>query len=206
MLEHLFGSQTRAKLLSLFLRHPDEAIFVREITRRIGTQINAVRRELSNLVRLSLIKEIEVDEPEIIKGKKRPGLKRKYYQIDRTFRLLPELTTLVLKAQVLMEQKLDKELAKIGDVRYLAFLGAFLGPAIPGKVDLFIVGQVDARRLRSMVADIEKQLGFEINYSLMTLDEFAYRKDITDRFLYAILEAPKNVAVDRLHEKKPLDT
>jgi hypothetical protein len=35
----------------------------------------------------------------------------------------------------------------------------------------------------------------------MTTEEFRYRKDITDRFLYAILEAPKNVIVDKMAER-----
>jgi predicted transcriptional regulator len=92
MLEHLFGSKTRVKLLSLFLRHPDEAIFVRELTRRVGTQINAVRRELANLVRFGLIREV-VEEGVSEEGVKRPGLKRKYYKVNKSFSLLPEITS-----------------------------------------------------------------------------------------------------------------
>ncbi len=199
MLEHLFGSRTRVKLLTLFLRHPDEMLFVREITRRVGTQINAVRRELSNLVRFGLIKEVAVDaDPN--EGPKRPGLKRKYYTVDRSFLLLPEISALVVKAQVLLEQQLDQEILKMGDVRYMALLGAFLGKA-QGPVDMFVVGTLDQEAVKKLMSETEKELGFEINFSIMTLEEFNYRKDITDRFLYAILEAPKNVVIDRLSER-----
>ncbi len=199
MLEHLFGSRTRVKLLTLFLRHQDEKLFVREITRRVGTQINAVRRELSNLLRLGLIKEVVV-EGESDEGHKRPGLKRKYYMVDRSFLLLSEISALVVKAQVLLEQQLDQEILKMGDVRYLALLGAFLGNT-QGPVDVFVVGSVDQEEMKALMAETEKELGFEINFSVMTLEEFHYRKDITDRFLYAILESPKNVVVDRLNER-----
>lgn len=200
MLEHLFGSKTRVKLLSLFLRHPEEAMFVRELTRRVATQINAVRRELANLVRFGLINEVVV-EGESEDGRKRPGLKRKYYQVNRSFPLLPEITALIVKAQVMLEQQLDKHVLKLGDVRYLAFLGLFLGKS-HAPVDIFIVGErIDKRGLDALLADTEEELGVEIRYSLMTLEEFRYRKDITDRFLYAILEAPKNVIVDRLAER-----
>ncbi len=199
MLEHLFGSRTRVKLLTLFLRHQDEMLFVREITRRVDTQINAVRRELSNLVRFGLIKEVAVDAGPT-EGHKRPGLKRKYYMIDRSFLLLPEISGLVVKAQVLLEQRLDQEIIKMGDVRYLALLGAFLGKN-QGPVDVFVVGQVDERAMKKLIQETEKELGFEINFSVMTMEEFHYRKDITDRFLYAILEAPKNIIVDRLSER-----
>jgi hypothetical protein len=52
-----------------------------------------------------------------------------------------------------------------------------------------------------ILSQTEQDLGVEIRYSLMTMEEFRYRKDITDRFLYAILEASKNVVVDKLAER-----
>ena len=198
MLEHLFGSRTRVKLLSLFLRHQEEPLFVREITRRVGTQINAVRRELSNLVKLGLIKE--VIEGEDTKTRKQPGLKKKYYKINQEFKLLQEISALVMRAQVLLEGHLDQDIVRLGDIRYLAFLGVFLGKA-KAPVDLFIVGTVDANKLKALVTASEKTLGYEINFTAMSPEEFRYRKDMTDKFLYAILESPKNVVIDRLNER-----
>lgn len=197
MLEHLFGSRTRVKLLSLFLRQQDEPLFVREITRRVGTQINAVRRELSNLVKLGLIMEVVEGEE---KGRKQPGLKKKYYQINPEFKLLQEISALVMNAQVLLEGRLDQDILKLGDVRFLAFLGVFLGKT-KAPVDLFVVGTIDANKLKALVIASEKTLGYEINFSIMSPDEYRYRKDMTDKFLYAILESPKNVVVDRLNER-----
>ena len=55
MLEQLFGSRTRVKLLRLFLLNPEDKYYVREITRLVSEQINSVRRELSNLESLDLI-------------------------------------------------------------------------------------------------------------------------------------------------------
>ncbi|MBM3204999.1 helix-turn-helix transcriptional regulator [Candidatus Uhrbacteria bacterium] len=202
MLEHLFGSRTRVKLLSLFLRHPEEPLFVREITRRIDTQINAVRRELSNLVRFGLISEKHVANEDVVaQDKKQPGLKKKFYQVNPSFVLLPELTALLLKAQVLLEKKLDREITKLGDVRYLSLSGLFLGRQNPSPVDMFIVGKVDKEALSDLMKGIEKELGFDLNFSYMSSEEFEYRKDIADRFLTKILEAPKNVMVDRLNER-----
>lgn len=208
MLEHLFGSRTRVKLLNLFLRHPDEPIFVREITRRIDTQINAVRRELANLVRFGIL----VEEVTLVDGSKDgangtgasagKGAKKKYYKTNRRFPLLAEMTSLIVKAQILLEHRLDHEIMKIGDVRYLAFLGPFVG-APKAPVDLFIVGQVGKSDLERLLEDTEQEFGFEVNFSVMTPEEYRYRKDITDRFLYAILEAPKHVMIDKLEDPKP---
>jgi hypothetical protein len=193
MLEHLFGSKTRTKLLTLFLHHPDKPFFVRELTRLIDTQINAVRRELENLVELGLVNETVVAE----EGTKRPGLKRKYYKMNEIFPLLGEIRTLVTKAHVLMERRLDREVTALGDIHYFAIMGAFIGRT-GAPVDLFIVGTVDDVALRKLIQRLEKELGFEINFTCMTPADFKYRKEITDRFLYSILESPKNVMVNTL--------
>jgi len=169
---------------------------VREITRRIGTQINAVRREIANLATFGFINEIEVSESD--SAAKRPGLKRKYYQLNATYPLLPEIRALMTKAQVLLEHRVDKELEGLPQIRYAALMGAFLGQTAP--VDLFIVGVVNGDALRRIIEKMEKGLGQEVNYSVMTLQEFTYRKDMMDKFLYRILETPKNVIVDKLLE------
>ena len=205
MLEQLFGSRTRVKLLSLVLRYPHDAMFVRELTRKIDTQINAVRRELQNLLKLGLIIEVDSNEeadPEELGTKKTFGVKRRYYMTNPDFPLLPEMTSLIIKAQLMLEKHLDQEIQEYGDVRYLAFLGMFIGkPKAP--VDIFIVANgFDADRLRETLQGMEHDLGTEINFSVMTPEEYAYRKEMTDKFLYAILEAPKNVVVDTLHSRQ----
>jgi predicted transcriptional regulator len=199
MLEHLFGSRTRVKLITLFLTHPNEPIFVRELTRRIGTQINAVRRELANLLKFGLIAEVKVNA----EGSKRPGLKRRYYQLNATYPLLPEIKALVTKASVLVEHHLDKDLEGLGQVKYAALMGSFLGIA-NAPVDLFIVGSVSAASLKKLLAKMEKALGHEINYTVMPAHEYQYRKDMMDKFLRAVLDAPKNIVVDRLEERQAL--
>ena len=55
MIDALFGSKTRVKLLHLFLNNPGKSFYVREITRIIDEQINSVRRELSNMLEIGII-------------------------------------------------------------------------------------------------------------------------------------------------------
>ncbi|MFZ2803681.1 MAG: hypothetical protein WA001_00500 [Patescibacteria group bacterium] len=195
MLEHLFGSRTRVKLLILFVHNPDDGFFVRELTRRIDTQINAVRREIQNLVKIGML--IEISAPQEDVPVKRPGLKRKYYKANKEFPLYRELHSLLTKAHIFLENKFDDRVKKLGSVSYLAFMGSFQG--IPNQpVDLFLVGTVNEVEFKKLVQELEAQLGFEINYTCMTLQEFTYRKEIADRFLDSIMLAPKTVAVNKL--------
>ena len=93
MLEQLFGSRTRVKILRLFFANPEEDYFVREITRRIGEQINSVRRELSNLEKIGILTSEEKS-------------RKKYYSVDQTFILYSELRGLFLKSRMTLEKRM----------------------------------------------------------------------------------------------------
>lgn len=183
--------------MMLFLNQPEEAFFIRELTRRINTQINAVRREIENLSRFGLITEME----EVDSGQaKRPGLKRKYYKINPSFPLLLEIKSLMIKSHLLMEKTLHREIASIGNVEYLAFMGAFLGQKDP--VDLFIVGTLDADKMQQLMNKAERDMNAQINFTCLSPQEFAYRREITDRFLISVLNGNKCVAIDKLNLEK----
>jgi len=213
-LEQLFGSRTRVKLLKLFLNSPDKLYFVREVARAVKSQINSVRRELLNLKELGIIKEVEAPKEvylvpkkdrrekfsgEFKKIKHKDSLK-KFFQANDEFILFPELKALLLKADFLLEKKFVSAVKRTGNIDYLVLTGNFVGlPVVP--VDLLLVGRFNRRRISRLIKDFEKSFGRTINYTMMSRQEFKYRKDITDRFLYNILENKKIVMVNDLGVK-----
>lgn len=187
-IEQLFGSKVRVRLLKLFLEHPAERFYVREITRLIKAHINSVRRELDNLTRLGLI---------ILKTDEKAGAQanRRYFEVRPDFVLFIELRNLMLKADTLLQIDFAKALEKQGDIRYLAFTGNFVGLR-DFPTDLLIVSRLAKDKCAKLVKDLEAELWRPINYTLMTPQEFDLRKKSTDRFIYKILESPKTVLID----------
>lgn len=166
--------------------------FVRELTRMISSTINAVRQELKKLQGLGII---------IIKAtqsnqKDRFRLK-KYYQLNNEYFLFPELKALFTKSQILLENQFIQKIQGCGRIYYLALVGRFVGLEDFG-LDMLIVGRFNRKKLKNIISQFEKKLEHEINYTLMSKKEFKYRKDITDRFLYNILETKKIVVVNEL--------
>lgn len=194
-LEQLFGSKTRARLMALFLQYPHEAFFVREMTRKIDAQLNSVRRELKNLIELGLVKELE-------KGaSKKKGVhlseKKKYYQADQKSLLYEDLRSLFQKIQILLKNNFVQEIDAKGDLDYFAFTGRFLDlEKVP--TDILIVGSIKQKPLEKLIANFEKEVGHEVNFTLMPKEEFLYRRQVADRFLSAIIESEKIVMIDRL--------
>ena len=130
MLKKLFTSNTRIKLLSLFLLNPEEEYFIRELTRKLNEQINSVRRELDNLKKVGLLKS---------KMKNR----KKYYSVNKNFVAFHDLRNIIIKAMS-GKDDLVKKIIKLGEVEFMALLGIFVDK--PSPVDLLLVGKIDKQK------------------------------------------------------------
>ncbi len=185
MLEQLFGSKTRTKLLQLFFTKKQSKFYVREITRLIDERINSVRRELENLQSLGLIKDQELNN-------------KRYYYLDEHFPLFKELKDLIIKSRFFLEREYIKKFKKFSDLKYVILTGYFVGLKEETLTDVLIVGQVSKSRIEAVINEISKDFLDDINYTIMDLKEFEYRKNMTDKFLYNILKNKKIVIIDQL--------
>lgn len=200
MLEHLFGSKTRLRLLRHFFQYPESRFYVRELTRLLDTQINAVRREITSLLKLGIIKEAAAVEEKIGKGKKKIGeSKRRYYCLNSEGTINPELQSLFIKAQFWGEKQLVEAIKDLGLVDYLILSGRFTG-AKESPTDLLMVGSVSRKELDRLIRLFEKEFGIEARYTVMSLKEFLYRRDVADKFLSDLMEQNHIVAVDKIHK------
>lgn len=184
MLEQIFSSKTRVKLLHIFLSNPHEWFFVRELTRKLHQPINSIRVELKNLESVGLLVTEQKDN-------------KKYYRVDLTFPLYPELKNLLLKSYLLVNKQFVKALKHIGQISYLTLTGFFTG-ADNVKTDVLIVGKVNRKKMGALINKMQNEFAHAIRYTVMTKKEFIYRNDLTDKFLYEILEQRRIVLIDKL--------
>jgi hypothetical protein len=193
MLENLFGSRTRVKLLKLFLLS-EGRFFVREIARLTGEELNSVRRELKNLVEFGLVKEVSAEAGAAAKDEN-----KKFYEADVNFVLYDELKNLFLKTRLLVERLFIKNAKRLGNVKFLLLSGFFVNDS-EAKTDLLIAGQINKRVLSGFINKISQEFNQPIRYTVMTSVEFNYRHKITDKFLFEVLEGKKIVVIDNLEK------
>lgn len=196
MLEHLFGSATRVKLLQLFFHSPQRSFFMRELSRLTETQLNAIRRELANLEKLDIIIPAKAGESTV----EDMGTERsKYYKLNTKFFLFEELKALLVKSKILEEQNfIDDILKRGGNIKLFLLSGSFVGDD-DALTDMLIVGSVKVNILSKQLRDLEKFLGRQLRYTIMEEKEFLDRREIGDKFLYSIFESKNTVIVDLFH-------
>lgn len=196
MIDKLFGSKTRVKLLHLFMNHPGQSFYVREITRLIDEQINSVRRELSNMLEVGVITSDTSDN-------------KLYYQVNQRYEFYTALRAIFAGESISAEQNNtvtgegvnEQEVAIIQDIPgvRLAILAGVLVKGSTSSVDVLLIGNVSSQKARAAMAMIEKLEGREINYTVLPYDEFYYRISLRDKFITEILAAKHNVPVDIDH-------
>ncbi|EKE06752.1 MAG: putative transcriptional regulator [uncultured bacterium] len=175
--------------MRLFFSESEKAFFVRELSRNIGVQINAVRRELEILLSMDIIKEKESkelsQENELEVGEKL----RKYYILNPESIIYSELQALLVKDKIIGQKEFIKAFqTKMSDVRLLILSGEFTADK-RAPTDLLVVGKIKPRVLAKIIEDYEKEFGFNIRYTVMAEEEFADRRYVMDKFLYALFEA-----------------
>ena len=193
MIDALFGSKTRVKLLHLFLNHPGQSFYVREITRLIDEQINSVRRELSNMLEVGVITSDSADN-------------KLYYTVNQRYEFYSALRAIfanealisapALPAGEMVSQQYLSAIADISALR-LAILSGVLVKGSASSVDVLLVGTLPAAKVKAAMAIIEKLEGREINYTVMSYEDFYYRLSVRDKFIIEILNAKHTVAIDK---------
>lgn len=175
MLEDFITSKSRVRVLNIFLVSPFDMYHVRELVRRTNDEINAVRRELFFL-----------ENKGILTKEKRAN--RVYYYLDKTYPHYYDLLRLSAK-MVGLGGEIVKNRAKLGKIKYAFISGKFVRKLekSPEEVDLLIVGTVVLPEIALIVRNEEAKLGREINYTVMTEEEFDFRKDRKDPFIEKIL-------------------
>ncbi len=175
MLADFITSKSRIKLISVFLTTPFAMYHVRELVRRTGDEINAVRRELAFL-----------EDKGILLREKRAN--RVYYSLNKNYSFYNDLLHLATKTTGLGADIL-KNKAKLGKIKYVMFSGKYIKheKENPEEVDLLIVGSVVLPEIALLVRNEEAKYGSEINYTVMTEEEFAFRKSRNDPFIEGIL-------------------
>jgi len=179
MLQDLIISKARIKLLQAFLYRPREIFYVRQLVRKTGEEINAVRRELARMERAGMVK-------------KESRGNRVYYWFNQNNLLFGDLLSLVHKT-IGLGGRIIKNKAKIGRINFALLSGRFARflPVQKGGVDLLVVGEINLSELAKIVRAEEKEWEREINYSVMTREEFEFRKKRRDPFLLGILSSSR---------------
>lgn len=209
LLEKLFESVPKVRLMRLFMRNQENEFTFPELTERAQIRARTARAELNKLMRLGVVKsrigKIQYELRRKSRSKKKPPLithgtkKARVFYTNQEFPFLAELRSLITKASVASRKKLQHQINGLGRVKLAVIAGVFMNND-NSRTDLLIVGDgVKRGRLENFLSRVESELGRPLQYTVMDNKEFKYRLDMYDRFLRDILEYPHEKLINKVH-------
>ena len=113
---------------------------------------------------------------------------RVYYYLSKNYPFYYDLLRLAAKTTGLGAEVI-KNRAKLGKVRYAFISGRFVRrlEKIPDSVDFLMVGTIILPEIAVLIRNEEARLATEINYTVMTEEEFNFRKERHDPFIEKVL-------------------
>lgn len=185
ILESLFGSRERARLLRFFLQNPEKEFEFKEVARRNMLGKDNIKRELSRFLAIKFI--LKRTHNGII-----------FYMLNQDFNYYPELKNLVAKSNVYPQCKSLERVKNLGTVKFAAISGVFINYP-KSKADMIIVGDgISRAKLKNLMNTLEAEIGREINFVLMTGEELKYRLNMLDKFLLEFFEGPHEELVNKV--------
>ena len=179
MLDHIIPSKTRITILELFYHNPENSYYLRKVVREVDKEVNSVKRELDILEK----------EKVLLKEKR---LNKVFYSLNKAYVFYEEFLRIFTKTGTLSRLIYDNA-TKLGKIKFISMSLKFAKKAEikEDEVYLFFVGSVVVPEVTSIVSVVEKEFAKEINYTVMSEEEFIFRKTNNDPFVWRFLKQPK---------------
>lgn len=200
-IEKLFESAARAKLLKLFLMNPDMDFSAEDAARQAKIRPRQFNGEVKRLLKLGIARngatKLIALAPSKSRKKSRP-VTVKTFSANNEFPLFAELRMLMLKSAPHAKGHLAAKIKRLGNIKLAILAGVFIDSP-SSRADMLMVGDgFNKSRIKSFIQWLESEVGKELNYVVMSTQEFKYRMDMYDRFVRDILEFPHETVINRL--------
>lgn len=185
MLSKLFGSNSKVKIMRLFLLNPEFSLNAKEVAARAKIQTPVASRELKLL---TLVGFLDLKK----------GNKAKIWQLDPSFPLLSPLKNILKNDIIGRKKRLIQQFARCGKVNLLVISGVFLEDS-DSRTDLLVVGtRLKRTSIARVVKDLEAEIGKELNYVVLETPDFQYRLNACDKFVRDVFDYPHHIILDKI--------
>lgn len=202
VLSKLFGSESRVKIVRLFLFNPHTAFDVDDVSLRTRTSPFSSRHELSMLRRIGLLKQKRFVKTVMLKYRKGRAKKRRKkvsgFVLNESFPYLVPLQNLLIRTVLVRDDEIVRRFGGAGRLKLLVAAGVFIQDP-DSRADLLIVGDGFRRgAVHAVVKVLEAEIGRELRYCAFDTAEFNYRLSMYDKLIRDIFDYNHRTLLDRI--------
>ena len=181
-------SKARQRLLAFYFTNPAARYHLRDLAHRLDIDPSNLSRELRRLERNGLFRA-EVSG------------RQKYFRLNREYPLFSEVRRIVAKT-IGAVPLITQSVKTIAGVEEAYLYGSFARNQQDGAsdIDLLVIGTPRGEALAEAMGKLERQLGREVNYTVLSREEFESRRTQKDAFLENVWHN-RRVSLTVPHEK-----
>jgi hypothetical protein len=201
LLVRLLGGAERVKIMRYFLHHEDTIVSLKDIAVKTKSRGVLARKEITLLTSIGFIEKKRTRSVVTTGTGKRATSRVKEvvgFALNKDFPHNDALKDLLFDFQSLDKKELSGRFKQVGRIKLFVLAGVFIGDT-KSRVDMLIVGESIKRpKAEKVFEGLSAELGRDVVYSLMDVEEFEYRFKMYDKFIRDILEMPHETIVDKL--------
>jgi hypothetical protein len=198
ILERLFGSSTRVKVMKFFLFNPEELLEKKEIMKKTKSSSVSVQKELKDLCDIGLLKKRVFIKSSQTKTGRTKKQKIQGFALNPNFKYLNNLKSLIINNEPFNHNEIIKKINKVGKIKLIVVSGLFIQNE-DNRLDLLVVGDdIKDRLVKGVIGKMESEIGKELRYAFFTTADFKYRYGVCDRLVRDVFDYPHQIVVDRI--------
>jgi len=202
ILEKLFGSAAKVKIMRLFLFNPAETFTLVATAERSRVSEVDAKHNLALLEEVGLIKRRKVSQEvrskKMAKKQKKGSRNGEGWILNEDFGLINQLRDLVLYVSPFRNREIIKLLSRAAKLKLVVLSGVFRHN-LDARIDLLVVGDnVRKPALETIIKKIESEMGREIKYAAFETTDFKYRMDMYDKLVRDVFDYPHEKILDKI--------
>lgn len=204
LLARLLGGNERVKIMRFFLYHDEKIVTPAELADKTKSKATILRKELTALLAIGFIEKKKGRTIVTVgKGAKATTKVKEIigYKLNTQFPHNQALKDLLFDFELLDKRELANRFKPVGRIKFFVVSGVFIGEE-KSRVDILLVGEsVKKQKAEKIFESLSAELGREVAYSVMDVEEYQYRYKMYDKFVRDIMDMPHEKVIDKLTEK-----
>lgn len=200
LLSRLLGGIERVKIMRFFLHHEDELFAGNDVIEKTKSKSVPAKKELIALTAMGFIERKRVKMVVTSGGKKKTSRVKEVngYKLNGEFPHNQALKELLFDFQLVDKKELASRFKTLGRVKLFVVAGIFINDP-KSRLDILLIGEaIKKPKAEKIFEGISAEVGREVIYSIMDVDEYEYRIKMYDKFIRDVMEMPHEKVVDKL--------
>ena len=200
-LSKLFGTPARVKLLRLFLFNPDEVYDRDAVIKMARITPDTASKELTALTRAEVVVRKNFYKEVVHPGNKTPKKRKTIgWTLNVKYAHLSALTIFMRESLTVSNKEIAKRFRGGGTIKLLILSGFLVGKP-EGELDVLIVGErLKEELIENAIRSLEAECGQEINYMMLSIEDYMYRRRVRDKMLRNIMDFEHVEVINKLSQ------